>query len=168
MEDRADAPSDLRLPGVRSGELLGSVTGATHGLLRNRQTVVLAQAVEARHAAPPQGRLRTVLLGLVRLDAVRLPSLRTGAPGPLVDGGNSVKINQLVTYAGGLYCVVGVNGDLLTLDGVADARRNCRPRCTVLASDVTVVYARQCPEDSILGQEARKATQNTGGASDAS
>lgn len=71
-------------------------------------------------------------------------------------------INQLVTYAGGLYRVAATNGDLLTLDGVADAQRNCRPRCTVLASDVTVVYARQCPVAADSGHLGEKVAHHTG------
>lgn len=71
-------------------------------------------------------------------------------------------INQLVTYAGGLYRVAATNGDLLTLDGVADAHRNCRPRCTVLASDVTVVYARQCPVAADSGHLGEKVAHHTG------
>ena len=63
-----------------------TVTGATDGLLRNRQTVVLAQALASGDAAPPQGGLRTVLVGLVLVDAVRVPDMRVRAPRALVAG----------------------------------------------------------------------------------
>lgn len=54
-----------------------------------------------------------------------------------------MSVGDRVVYAGGLYTVAAVNGDLLTLDGLAvlmDGRYGrCRARVTVLAGDVARV-----------------------------
>jgi len=54
-----------------------------------------------------------------------------------------VSVGDRVVYAGGLYTVAAVNGDLLTLDGVTvllgGRYGRCRPRVTVLAGDVARV-----------------------------
>jgi hypothetical protein len=54
----------------------------------------------------------------------------------------SPKRGDIVSYANGQYLVADVQADLLVLEGVAvihGSSGSCRARCTVLASDVTVV-----------------------------
>ena len=76
-------------------------------------------------------------------------------------------IGQRVTYANGLYVVAAVDGDLLTLDGVADAQRSCRERVTVLASDVTVLPSQRVPGTEsgpkTAGVVSEATTTETGG-----
>ena len=73
-------------------------------------------------------------------------------------------IGSRVLYAGAPYVVTIVNGDLLTLDGITTIDRNgygrCRPRCTVLAGDVTVC-ASQCSQEAHTAPERSDGTQNT-------